>query len=431
MNSQVKKLEKSIVEITIEESVENIAKYRNKAIKKIEENADIKGFRKGANIPDEVIVKQYGEAAILNSTIDEALNVIYNQALRENNIIPVSQGELKEIVSQSPLKVIMHVEVLPEVEVDAKYKKIKLEKTKFDVTDAEVKSNLDQIQTKFTKFEEAQKDYEAQNGDKVYINTQGYNLKSKELENTKMENYPLVLGSNLLVPGFEEGIVGNKVGENLELKIEFPEDYHNKDFKGKKTKFSVEILKIERSIKPEFTQEFIKDLRGKDLDFEGFKDLVKSEILETKEMNARMEDENKLMEELAKISKVDFGESLLKNQISKVYAEIKENITQSGAKVDDYISSLGMNEETYIEKNVKPVAEKRLTAELILNKLAEIEKIEASEDEINKEIEKIVERFGSQEVVERLKQLYVPGTKYYVELAQRISYRKLIDSFFN
>lgn len=430
MNSQIQKLEKSIVEITIEETAENIAKFRQKAIKKIKANADIKGFRKWANVPDEIIAKQFGEDYILNITVDEALNVLYAQALTSNNLVPVSQWEIKEIISQSPLKIVMSVEVLPEVEVDKKYKKIKLTKTPFDVTDAEVEANLEQIQTKFAKFEEANSDYEAKMWDKLYITTQGYDLKGKELENTNMQDYPLVLGSKLLVPGFEDGLVGKKTWEEVELKIEFPKDYHNEDFKGKKTKFKVSISKIETSIKPEFTPEFIKDLRGKELDFAGFKALVKSELLETKEMNARMEDENKLIEELLKVTKIDFGDNILKNQIWKVFDEIKENIAQSGAKVHDYISSLGLDEAWYIEQYVKPVAVKRLQAELILHKLGELENVEVSDEEAKTEIEKILARFGSSDVVERLKELYVPWTKYYNELIQRVSYRKLIDTFF-
>lgn len=430
MNSQIQKLEKSIVEITIEETAENIAKFRQKAIKKIKANADIKGFRKWANVPDEIIAKQFGEDYILNITVDEALNVLYAQALTSNNLVPVSQWEIKEIISQSPLKIVMSVEVLPEVEVDKKYKKIKLTKTPFDVTDAEVEANLEQIQTKFAKFEEANSDYEAKMWDKLYITTQGYDLKGKELENTNMQDYPLVLGSKLLVPGFEDGLVGKKTWEEVELKIEFPKDYHNEDFKGKKTKFKVNISKIETSIKPEFTPEFIKDLRGKELDLAGFKALVKSELLETKEMNARMEDENKLIEELLKVTKLDFGDNILKNQIWKVFDEIKENIAQSGAKVHDYISSLGLDEAWYIEQYVKPVAVKRLQAELILHKLGELENVEVSDEEAKTEIEKILARFGSSDVVERLKELYVPWTKYYNELIQRVSYRKLIDTFF-
>lgn len=267
-------------------------------------------------------------------------------------------------------------------------------------------------------------------GDKVHITTQGYDLKGNKLDNTNMESYPLVLGSKLLVPGFEEGLVGAVAGAKLELPITFPKDYHNADFAGKKTKFEVEIVKIEESVVPEFTPEFIKDLRGKDLDLAGFKALIKEELLETKETNARMEDENKLIDELLAFTKVDFGDSLLKNQVQKVYAEIKENISASGAKAADYIASLGLTEEAYIENNVKPIATKRLQAELILHKLSELEKVEIAADDLNKEIEKILARFGSAEVVERLKELYKEGTKYHEELKQRLMYRNLIDGFF-
>lgn len=430
MKSSIKKLEKSIVELTIEESKENIAKYRKKVLNDIRKNADIKGFRKGSNIPDEVIMKNYSEERISALMVDEALNKLYGEALRENNILPIAQWEIKEIKSQDPLIVVMHIEVFPEIEIDAKYKKVKLPKTKIEVSDVELEQTLSEIQRKFTRFEEAKDGYLTKMWDKLYINTQGFDTKWNKLENTNMENYPLVLWSKILVPWFEEGLIGKKAGEKVDLDITFPKDYHNEDFKGKKTKFEVEILKIESSIVPEFTPEFIKDLRGKDLDLNWFKALIKEELIETKEMNARMWDENKLIDELLKFSKIDFGDSLLKNQVLKVYEEIKENITQSWAKVADYIWSLGLSEEDYIESNVKPIAIKRLQAELILHKLGELEKTEVSEDELNTEIEKIIARFGSTEVVARLKELYVPWTKYYEELKQRITYRKLIDSFF-
>lgn len=430
MKSSIKKLDKSIIELTIEESKENIAKYRNKVLNDLRKNADIKWFRKGSNIPEEVIVKNYWEERISAFMVDEALNKIYSQALKDNNILPIAQWEIKEIKSQDPLIVIMHIEVFPEIEVDAKYKKVKLPKTQFEVKDEEVEQALSEIQKKFTRFENTSSEYETKMGDKVNITTQWYDTKGNKLENTNMENYPLVLGSNILVPGFEEWLIGKKSGEKVELDITFPKDYHNEDFKGKKTKFEVEIWSIEASIIPEFTPEFIKDLRGKELDFAWFKAIIKEELTETKETNARLQDENALIEELLKYSKIDFGENLLKNQISKVYEEIKNNIIQSGAKVLDYIESLGLSEEAYIENNIKPVAIRRLQAELILHKLWELEKIEVSDDEITKEIEKIIARFGSKDVISRLKELYIPGTKYYEELKQRITYRKLIDSFF-
>ncbi len=431
MKSSIKKLEKSIIELTIEEGKENIAKYRKKVLNDLRKNADIKWFRKWSNIPDEVILKNYSEERISTLMIDEALNKLYWEALKENKILPIAQWEVKEIKSQDPLIVVMHIEVFPEISIDDKYKSIKLKKNTFKVEEQEVLDALDEIQKKFTHFHEAENDYEAKTWDKLFINTTWYDTSWNKLENTSMENYPLILWSNVLVPWFEEWLVWKKVNNKVKLDITFPKDYHNDSFKWKKTNFEVEILKIEKSHKPEFTPEFIKDLRWKELDFEWFKALIKEELLETKETNARMLDENALMDELMKVSKVDFWDSMLKNQTSRVYEEIKQNIVQSWAKVNDYISSLWLTEDDYIEKNIKPIAIKRLTSELILHKLAEIEKTEVTQEEANKEIEKIMSRFGSEDVVKRLKELYTPWTKYYEELSQRIVYRKLIDSFFN
>lgn len=430
MKTEMKKLENSIVELTIEETAENLLKFRKKVIENIRKNADIKGFRKGANIPEEIIVKMYGEERIATLVVEEALSKLYTQALKDNSLLPIAQWEVVEVISQSPLKLVMHVEVFPEIEIDKKYKKISLKKSPVKVGKAEVDDALADIQKRFTKFEASADGYVTKMGDRVTITTQGYDSKGNILENTNMTSYPIVLGSNMLVPGFEEGLVGFTANSEVKLDVTFPKDYHNTDFAGKKTKFDVTIEKIEASVIPEFTPEFIKNLRGKDLDLKGFKDLLKQEILETKEANARMEDENKLMDELIPLSTLSFGPSMLKNQVEKVYAEIKDNINQSGAKPADYISSLGLSEEQYIEQNVKPIATRRLQAELILHKLSELEKTQVTDKELEEEISKIMERFQNPEVLERLKTLYVPGTRYYEELKQRLGYRKLIDSFF-
>jgi FKBP-type peptidyl-prolyl cis-trans isomerase (trigger factor) len=127
---------------------------------------------------------------------------------------------------------------------------------------------------------------------------------------------------------------------------------------------------------------------------------------------------------------MDLWDGMLKNQIEKVYSEIKENITKDWYKINDYLESLKLDEVAYKEQHVKPTALKRLQWELILHKLNEIEKVELSEKELKEEIEKILEKFGSEDVLKRLQELYVPWTKYYEELKMRLTYRKLIDSFF-
>ena len=423
-------LPKSIIELIIEEEANAIAKHRKKALSYLESNADIKWFRKWASIPEKVLISNYWEEYIARLTIDYAIDDMYKNAVKKEKIIPVAQAEIKDIISESPLKIKIHIEILPEVTIDKKYKDIKLKRQKVKVDPSEVENSIKEIENKFTKYEEQNwEDLVIENWDKVTIDTDWYE-KDKILESTSMRDYPIIIWSKVLVVWFEDWLIWKKLWEEVELDITFPKDYHNKDFAGKKTLFKVKIKKIEKAVKPEFTPEFIEKLRWQKLDLEWFKDLIKKEITDTKEANARMEDELKLIEELMKVTKLDLWEWLIKNQIEKVYGEIKENMSQSWVKPADYLESLKMSEEDYKEKNVRPTAIKRLEWELVLHKLWEMEKMEISEEEMKTEIEKILSGFQAPDVLKRLKELYIPWTKYYEELKQRVWYRKLIDSFF-
>ncbi len=431
MKIERKNLENSIVEIIVEADAKEVAKNRKKVLDYLQKNADIKGFRKWAKIPESILIKNYWEDYINNMTVDFAIDDLYKKALMQEKIVPVAQGEIKEIISQSPLKIKIHAEVLPKVEIDPKYEKIKLTKKKIEVKADEVKEAIAEIEKKFTKFEEVtDKKSKVAMWDKVTIDTQGYDLDWKELDTTKMENYPLIIGSNVLVPGFEEKIIWAKLWDELNLDIKFPKDYHNKDFAWKDTKFKVVIKKLEKAKKPEFTEEFIEQLRGKKLDLAGFKKLIKEEIKEVKESNARLEEELELIKELQKVSKFEIGKNLLKNQIDKIYAEVRENMGKQGIKMKDYLESLKLTEEEYKEKHLKEDAKLRVSGELILNKLMELKPVKVTKAELEKEIEKIKSSFQNTEVLKRLEELYQEWNKYYEELKTRLSYKKLIDSFF-
>jgi trigger factor len=430
MKIERKNLPNSTISLTIEETAENIAKHKVGVIKYLTKNADIKGFRKWANIPQNVIEKHYWEEQIMNMVVEAAIDELFKKALREEKLVPVAQAEIKEVVSQSPLKFVVEIEILPEVEIDDTYKKISIDKTPVSVSTSEVQAALDDIQTRFTQFQKSDDaKYKTKLGDRVTIDTDGFDEKWVLLEATSMKSYPLVVGSNMLVPGFEEKLVWATLGQDLELDIPFPKDYHNADFAGKKTVFKVKVLAIESAVKPEFTEEFIKQLRGKDLDLAGFKKLVKEEITETKTMNARMVDEEKLINELLKISKVEVGQKLLDANTERVYGEIKENLARDQVKAADYLESLKLTEEQYKKQNVEPTALKRLQGELILSKLREKMKIDISDADMQKEIDKIASRFENPEVLERLKDMYKDGTKQFEELKSRLIFTKIIESF--
>jgi len=328
MKSSISLLPKSKVELTLEETTENIAKYRKKAIAKLRKSVKIPGFRPGSTIPDDILIKHVGSDRIENEMIEEALQKMYTDALQEHNIRPLARGELVNILSQDPLKVIMHVEVIPTVTLKDGYRKISLPKTTAEVSDQEVDEALRDIQIRFTRHEKTDEEYSVQMGDKVTIDTTGYDTKGNELDGTQMESYPLVVGSGIMVPGFEEGLVGKQLGE-FELPVTFPKDYHNEDFAGMKTKFIITITQIEKAVVPEFTPEFIKDLRGKDLDLKEFRELIRQEIFDDKDSKIRSEEEQKLIAELMPYSDLDVGDAMLAAQTDIVYKEIKENITRA------------------------------------------------------------------------------------------------------
>jgi len=363
-------LPKSIVELIIEESAENVAKFRKEVLKSAAKNADIKGFRKGATIPEEVIIRQFGEDVILQMTVEKAIEGVYRDTLKNEGLMPVSQAEIQEVISQDPLKVKIQVEVFPSVEVKDTYKKVKLTKEKLSVSAAEVKAALEDIETRFT------------------------------------------------------------VGDSKDIDVTFPKDYHNADFAGKKTQFKVTAKKLEKAHKPEFTPEFIEGLRGQKMELPEFKKLIKAELLETKEANDGMEREMKLIEELLKHTTLELGDKIIEQQTDTVFEEIKQNITKDGVKVEDYLASLGLSTAEYKKQHVEATAIKRLQGELILNELMTKEKVEVSDDEMKVEVEKVMSKYESADVLKRLEELYVPGSKYFEELRRRMAYRKLIDTFF-
>ena len=433
MKIERKNLEKSIVELIIEVDTKKVSKFRKKAIAYLTENADIKWFRKG-HIKENMLVKHYWEDYISQMTVDFSIDDVYRDALKKEKLLPVAQWEIKEVISQSPMKIRMQVEVFPNVIMGKDYRKVSLDKKEITVEKTEIAQAIEDIETKFTTFQEVKDEkYVVVMGDRVSITTQWFDTDWKELENTNMEEYPLVLWSGMLVKGFEEGLVWTKIGEELELPIVFPEDYHNKDFAGMTTKFSIKITKIEQYKKPEFTPEFIKQLRGKDLDLKGFKNLLKSEILDTKESNARMEEESELIEKLLEHSTIEIGDKLLWEQIEKVFSEIKQNMQGDEIKMSDYLESLKMSEEQYKETHVVPVALKRLQWELIFSQIVTLEpkEIHVSEKEMNEEITKIKSTFENPEVLERLEKLYTPENQYYQELQRRMEFRKVIESFYS
>lgn len=439
MQTTVTKKSPFLLSIEVKESGAEFEKAQKLAIEDFRKNGKINGFKPGT-APDNVIIKQFGQSAIDQHAVDIIIDKIYPKILKKENIIPVAPGNITELKSTNPLEFVIEVEIFPEVTIDEKkLDAIKVKKTNFKVLKKEIDEEIEAIKRRFTHYHEAGVHADdgadtshtaIENGDRATVTAQGYDKKGGDaIPETAVPSYPLVIGSGNFIPGFEEKLIGAKAGDEVAFDITFPADYHSEEFKGRKVHFVVNVEKVEKPHAPEFTEDFIEKLRGVKTDLEGFKEIIKKEISARKETENRRKDEDTLMKKMLEAATIEVGPALVANEVNQVFAEHSENLAQQGLNMKQYLEHIKMDEEAYKETVVKPEAERRLKAELLLRKIREIRKVEATEAEIKEELEKIIAQYQNAEVVARLREKLVPGDMYYEDIKNRLAYRKTIDMF--
>ena len=439
MQTTVTKKSPFLLSIEVKESGAEFEKAQKLAIEDFRKNGKINGFKPGT-APDNVIIKQFGQSAINQHAVDIIIDKIYPKILKKENIIPVAPGNITELKSTNPLEFVIEVEIFPEVTIDEKkLDAIKVKKTNFKVMKKEIDEEIEAIKRRFTHYHEAGVHADdgadtshtaIENGDRATVTAQGYDKKGGDaIPETAVPSYPLVIGSGNFIPGFEEKLIGAKAGDEVAFDITFPADYHSEEFKGRKVHFVVNVEKVEKPHAPEFTEDFIEKLRGVKTDLEGFKEIIKKEISARKETENRRKDEDTLMKKMLEAATIEVGPALVANEVNQIFAEHSENLAQQGLNMKQYLEHIKMDEEAYKETVVKPEAERRLKAELLLRKIREIRKVEATEAEIKEELEKIIAQYQNAEVVARLREKLVPGDMYYEDIKNRLAYRKTVDMF--
>ncbi len=440
MQSTVTRKNAYTLSINIKESGAELAKARKHVLEEIRTKGKVKGFKAGSDIPEHVIVREYGEEMITQQALDHVVNHIYPKVLKKENIIPVAAGNITEVKSTDPIDLTLEVEVFPEIEIDEKkLDKIRVKRTAVKVEKSEVDAELEAIKARFTHFHEAGSHTEdgadtshtiVEKGDRVTITAQGFDKKDGEaIKETYVPSYPLVIGSGNFIPGFEDELIGAKVGEEKGFNITFPKDYHSEEFKSRKVYFVANVEKLEKPHTPEFDEEFIEKLRGVKTDMKGFRAILEKEITEKKEGESRNKDEDTLMKEILAVSTFEVGPSLIANEVDQIFREHAGNLEQQGLNIKMYLEHIKKDESAYKDEVVKPEAERRLKAELILRKIREMKGTEATEDEVKAEVEKVIAQYGSPEVVDRLRAKLVAGDTYYEDIKSRVTYRKVVDMF--
>ena len=389
MSLQVEKLEKNMAKLTIEVSAEDLDKAMEKAYQKQKSRISLPGFRKG-KAPRKMIESMYGKGVFMEDAVNSLVPQEYTKALGECDLEIVSQPEIN-VTQMEPGKALIFtadVAVKPEVTL-GDYKGVEVPKSEITVTDEEVDAEVKKEQDKNARTV-AVEDRAAANGDITTIDFEGF-VDGVAFEGGKGTDYALTLGSSTFIPGFEDQLVGANTGDHVEVKVTFPEEYQAKELAGKEAVFQCDVKKIETKEVPELDDEFAKDVSEFDTLAE-YKEDVKKKLTEKKEKEARTAKENAAVDKAIENAQMDIPELMTKTECRQMMDDFSRRMQQQGLSMEQYFQFTGQSMDKMME-DMKPQALKRIQTRLVLEKVAEAENIQPSEEEITEEIQKMADAY--------------------------------------
>ena len=389
MSLQVEKLEKNMAKLTIEVSAEDLDKAMEKAYQKQKSRISLPGFRKG-KAPRKMIESMYGKGVFMEDAVNSLVPQEYTKALGECDLEIVSQPEIN-VTQMEPGKALIFtadVAVKPEVTL-GDYKGVEGPKSEIAVTDEEVDAEVKKEQDKNARTV-AVEDRAAANGDITTIDFEGF-VDGVAFDGGKGTDYALTLGSGTFIPGFEDQLVGANTGDHVEVKVTFPEEYQAKELAGKEAVFQCDVKKIETKEVPELDDEFAKDVSEFDTLAE-YKEDVKKKLTEKKEKEARTAKENAAVDKAIENAQMDIPELMTKTECRQMMDDFSRRMQQQGLSMEQYFQFTGQSMDKMME-DMKPQALKRIQTRLVLEKVAEAENIQPSEEEITEEIQKMADAY--------------------------------------
>ena len=388
MKYEVKKLEKSAVEVKLFLTKDETTPLVDKVVKNAGENAEIPGFRKG-HAPKEAILAAYKEQ-ITEEVGTAAINANFPEVVEKEKLEPVSYVRVKNIELKDDLEIVFDIDVYPEFDLP-NYKGLEVEKKIFEMTDERLNEELDRMVQGGARLEEvADEAYEAALNDTVDLAFEGF-IDGVPFDGGKSESHLLQLGSKSFIDNFEEQLVGYKKGQEGEITVKFPEEYHAKELAGKPAVFKVKINAIKKLNKPELNDEFAKELGYESV--ADLKEKTKEDIV--KRENDRIENEyvSALVDKVLENAKIDVPVSLVNAEIENRMRELEYQLSMQGFKMDDYLKMMGGSREIFAAQ-LAPTAEKKVKTDLILDKIAKTEKFEATEEELNERMAEVAKMYG-------------------------------------
>ena len=386
-------MEKSKNEKTITIKIEGKEweKALDEAFKKANAKVKIDGFRPG-KAPKEVFIKKYGEESLFLDAGDLVLQDAYRKMLDENKdleIVAQPEVALKNI-SKEGVEFEFNLTLKPEVKLK-KYKNLGVKKEKVEVTKEEIEQALNETLNRYA--ESVVKDGKVENNDTAIIDFEGFK-DGVAFEGGKGENYSLTIGSNTFIPGFEEQLIGMKKGEEKDIKVTFPEDYHSEDLKGKEVTFKVKVNEIKETKVPELNKEFFEDLGMEGIDS---KEKLEHELEENIKAHKEGHAEDHFIDELLKKGienmEVDIPDAMIKDEQDRMIKQYEENLKMQGLTLEQFYQFTNSNEDA-LKDQMKEEAEKRVASRLLLEAIKVEEKIEIKDSEAKKEAEELAKKYN-------------------------------------
>ena len=388
--SKVENLGGSMVKLTLEISPEKFENAIRTVYNKQKKQISIPGFRKG-KVPYQMVVRAYGKEVFYEDALNEVLPDEYQQAVEENNLDVMSRPNVNvdRIDEGQPVVVTCEVAIKPEVTL-GEYKGLKKDQAPVEVTEDDVKEELDRVAKRNARTIEIT-DRAVEDGDNVNIDYAG-TIDGKAFDGGTAQGYDLKIGSHSFIDNFEEQLIGHSIGEELDVNVTFPENYHAADLAGKPAVFGVKINSIKAEELPEIDDEFAKDVSEFDT-LEEYKEDLKKTITERKQKQAESELKNKLLDQVVSASTMDMPKAMVDEQCDQMINEYAQTLRYQGMDMNQYMKYTGTTMES-LAASVRPEAEKRLKENLVLEAIAKAEGVEASDEDVEKELENMAKMYG-------------------------------------
>ena len=399
MSVQVENLEKNMAKLTIEVSAEEFEKAVQNAYLRSRGKITIPGFRKG-KAPRVMIEKMYGAGIFFEDAANALIQAEYPKAVDESGLEIVSQPEIDVVQIEKGKAFIFTAEVAVKPEVTlGEYKGLEVEVTPADVTEEEIAAELKREQENNSRTIDVD-DRAVADGDMVTLDFEGF-VDGVAFEGGKGTDYPLTIGSNSFIPGFEEQLVGAEIGVEKEVNVTFPENYHANDLAGKAAVFKCTVKAIKVKELPELDDEFAKDVSEFDT-LDAYKADIEKKLKERKEAVAKREREDKAVDAVIENAQMDIPEAMIQNQIQQLMQDFIRRMQAQGLSIDQYYQFTGLD-NAKIQEQMRPQALKRIQSRLVLEKIAETENIQISDEKFEEELKTMADMYKME--VEKLKEV--------------------------